>query len=182
VAEDVAQREAIWTVWRRLVKALPVVRMPLEWLFSPSVWRLFGVDFLSGLLKNRTTREVFSVLAPLQARDLRRVHALAQLNHRRHEAISRWFAIAFVTVPASAALTLSELSPQTLRTLAAAEGPGRWYLMLAYVAAVVLLYLLFAWRARQLLTLVEMWLIQEGVDLRGDEGAGEGPLEPPIGG
>ena len=109
-------------------------------------------------------------------------HALALLNHRRHEAISRWFAIAFVTLPASAALTLSELSPQTLKVIAEAEGPVRWYLMLGYGAAVVALYLMFAWRARQLLTLVELWLIQCGLELR-DEGAPEElTLEGPIGG
>jgi hypothetical protein len=44
------------------------------------------------------------------------------------------------------------------------------------------LYMMFAWRARQLLTVVELWLIQRGVDLR-DEGApDESPVETPIGG
>lgn len=165
-ALETAKRDDLWAVWRRLVKALPVAGMPLEWIFSPSIWSLFGVDFLSGLLKNRTTRKAFAVLEPLSQRDLRRVHALALLNQRRHDVISRWTAIALLTVPASAALTLSELSPQTLRAVAALEGAARWYLMLGYAAGVVAMYLLFAWRARQLVVLVEMWLIHRGVDLR----------------
>jgi hypothetical protein len=173
--------DALWPTWRRLIKAMPVIRMPLEWLFSPSMWALFGADFLSGLLKNRTTRDVFAILRPLAPRDLRRLHGLALLNHRRHEAVSRWFAIAFVTLPASAALTLSELSPNVLRSIASAEGPARWYLMLAYAGLVVALYLMFAWRARQLLTLIEMWLIQQGVDVRADGPEDGEPLEGPIG-
>ena len=160
--------DPIWQVWRRLVRALPIVRMPLEWFASPSMWRLFGLDFLSGLLKNRNTAVVFGVLEPLGERELRRIHALAALNHRRHEAVSRGFAIAFLTLPASAALTLAELSPQTLRAIASAEGAARWYLILGYAAAVVALYLMFAWRARQLVTLVELWLVHRGVDLRSD--------------
>ncbi|MBL8770503.1 MAG: hypothetical protein JNK30_03905 [Phenylobacterium sp.] len=177
-----AAEDILWPTWRRLIRALPVSRMPWEWITSPSMWRLFGADFLTGLLRNRTTRSVFAVLEPLSPGDLRRIHALALVNHRRHEAVSRWFAIGFVTLPASAALTLSELAPDTLRAIAAAEGPARWYFWMAYAAVAVALYLMFAWRARQLLTLVELMLIQRGVDLRDDAAADESPIETPIGG
>lgn len=176
-----AGEDLLWPTWKRLVKAMPVIRMPLEWFIAPSTWRLFGADFLSGLLANRTTKAVFAILGPLSARDLRRLHALALVNHRRQEAISRWFAIGFVTLPVSTALMLSELSPETLKAIAAAEGMARWYFMLGYGAAAVALYLMFAWRARQLLTLIELWLIQRGLDLRDEGAADDRPLEGPIG-
>ena len=179
--EDQTAEDVLWPTWKRLVKALPVIRMPLEWFTSPSMWKLFGVDFLSALLENRTTKAAFAILEPLSARDLRRIHALALVNHRRHEAVSRWFAIGFVTLPVSAALMLSELSPETLKAVAEAEGLVRWYLWLLYGAAAVALYLMFAWRARQLLTLTELWLIQRGVDLRDDGPDNESPVEGPIG-
>lgn len=178
---DAPVQDLLWPTWKRLVKALPVVLMPLEWFTAPSTWKLFGVDFLSPLLENRTTKAAFAVLRPLSPRDLRRIHALAMVNHRRHEAVSRWFAIGFITLPVSAALMLSELSPATLKVVAEAEGAVRWYLMLAYGAAAVALHLMFAWRARQLLTVIELWLIQRGVDLRDDGGSDESPLEGPIG-
>lgn len=172
----------LWTTWRRLVAALPVRAMPLEWFLSPSMWTLFGADFLTGLRRNRTTAKVFGILQALPPSDLHRLHALAILNHRRHEAVSRGFAIAFLTLPASAALTLSELSPATLQRIASVEGPARWYLMLGYAGAVVALYMMFAWRARQLLTLTEMWMIQEGLTVQaGGEDAGTA-IEPPLGG
>ncbi|MDZ4371603.1 MAG: hypothetical protein U1C74_09315 [Phenylobacterium sp.] len=160
---------------------LPVRAMPIEWFFSPSMWSLFGADFLSGLRRNRSSKKVFDVLRPLSASELRRLHGLALLNHRRHEAVSRGFAIAFLTLPASAALTLSELSPATLQRIASVEGPGRWYLMLGYAAAVVALYMMFAWRARQLLTLIEMWLIQTGLDVRDGAMEEDAPISPPMG-
>jgi hypothetical protein len=136
---------------------------------------------ISGLLANGTTKKVFAILEPLGAPDMKRLHAVAHLNHRRLEAISRWMAIAFLTVPASAALTLSELSPATLKAIAGAEGVTRWYLNLAYAAAVVGLYLLWAWRARQLLMVVELYLIQRGVGIGEASDAADSPLEPPIG-
>jgi hypothetical protein len=178
---DAAEATDIWQTWRRMVRELPVWRMPYELFFSPSIWTLMGLDVVSGLLKNRSTRRIFDILAPLPTGDLRRVHALAQMNHRRHEAISRWSAIALLTLPASAALTLSELSPQTLTAITRWEGFARWYLMLAYLAAVVAFYLLCAWRARQLVTVVELAFIQRGVPLAPGETELEDPIQAPLG-
>ncbi|MCR5873633.1 hypothetical protein LRS10_05260 [Phenylobacterium sp. J426] len=178
---DTGDATDIWDTWRRLVRQLPVWRMPYELFFSPSIWTLMGVDFMSGLLKNRSTRRIFEILAPLPAGDLRRIHALAQMNHRRHEAISRWSAIALITLPASAALTLSELSPQTLQAITRWEGFARWYLMLAYLAAVVGFYLLCAWRARQLATVVELAFIQRDVPVAAGATEIEDPIQAPVG-
>lgn len=178
---DAARPCDIWPVWRALVRALPVARMPWEWFFSPSVWTLFGLDYLSGLRRNRTTRAVFAILEPLGPAELRRAHALAHLNNRRHEVISRWMAIGFVTLPASAALTLSQLSPETLEAVGRWQGAASWPLLLGYIAAVVAFYLLCAWRARQLLTLVELAMIQRGVSLHGADEPLDDPLAEPMG-
>lgn len=174
--------DELWAVWRRVVRAAPWVRMPLEWFISPTFWSLFGVDFVTGLTKDRVARRLFAVLEPLPPFELRRIHALAALNHRRHEVISRWFAIGFVTLPASAALILSELSPETLAWIAGQRGWAQWQLMLGYIAVIVALYLMWAWRARQLLALVEVWLILRGVLAHeAHDQTHEDPLSPPLG-
>lgn len=170
---DAAATDEIWAVWRRIVRILPVARMPYEWFFSPSIWTMWGLDVVTGLLKNRSTKRILAELASLDVERLRRIYALAHLNHRRHEAISRWTAIGFVTLPASAALTLSQLSPHTLEMIADTRGLMSWYVILAEVAVVVTFYLLSAWRARQLLTIVELAFITRGVRLNADEGAEE---------
>lgn len=173
--------DELWGAWKRLARLFPVWRMPYEWMTAPSIWTMFGVDFLSGLRRNRSSRQAFDVLAPLGALELRQLRALAELNHRRQDAVSRWFAIGFVTLPASAALTLSQLAPQALQEVAAWDGFASWYLMLAYAAAVVGYYLMCAWRARQLLTIVEMHCIGRGVVAENGGDAGEDPLQEPIG-
>jgi hypothetical protein len=173
--------DEVWAVWRRLTRALPMWQMPLDFFLSPSMWTLFGLDLVSGLRRNASTRRIFAELAPLSPADLRRVNAIAQMNHRRHEAISRWMAVAFLTLPASAALVLSELSPRTLAEVAGERGPGAWYLLLTYAGGVVALYLLAAWRARQLTTVVEMVFIERGLSLASEAGDGGPPLEAPLG-
>lgn len=172
----------VWGVWRRLVRLLPVWRMPYEWFFSPSVWTIVGLDYVSGLKKNRSTRQIYEVLAPLRPAELRRIHALAHLNNRRHEVVSRWAAIGFVTLPASAALTLSQLAPDILETIASWRGLTAWYRVIAYAGGIVGFYVLSAWRARQLLTIVEMAFIERGVPLHAtDEEAQDEALAEPLG-
>jgi hypothetical protein len=173
--------EVLWATWKRLVRLLPVWRMPYEFFASPSIWSLFGVDFLSGLRRNRSSKLIFEVLAPLAAGDLRRVLGLAEINHRRQDIVSRWTAVAFVTLPASAVLTASQLSPETVQAVADLEGFARWYLMLAYVGVAVVYYQMCAWRARQLLTLIQMHCIDRGVAERGADGEAEEPFKEPMG-
>ncbi len=174
--------DEVWAVWRRLLAQLPMWRMPQEWFFSPSIYTLVRLDMVSGLLRNRSTRRILEVLAPLAPVELRRIHALAALNNRRHEVISRWMALGFVTLPASAALTLSELAPAALASVTASRGLATWYFVLGYAGAVVACYLLLAWRARQLLTIVELAFIRRGVSLQGDDGgAPSEPIAQPLG-
>jgi hypothetical protein len=173
--------DEIWALWRGLLRRLPMWRMPWEWLFSPSIWTMTGLDLVSGLLRNGSTKAIFALLAPLPPAELRRIHALAALNHRRHEAVSRWMALAFVTVPTSAALALSQIAPETLRAVTASRGLTSWYFVLGYIGAGVTFYLLAAWRARQLLTIIELALIRRGVPAPGEEAAAEDPLQAPLG-
>lgn len=174
-------QDELWKTWKRLVRLLPMWRMPIEWVASPSMWTLMGVDFLSGLRLNRSSRRIFEILAALSPLDLRRIRALAELNHRRQDVVSRWFAIGFVTLPATAALTLSELSPETLRLIASHDGATSWYWMFAYAGVVVAVYLMSAWRARQLLTLIEMHCIDRGVLASENAESGEDPVQGPLG-
>ena len=109
--------DALWALWRRIVAVLPLYMMPIDSMFAPSAWTLAGVDYVSGLRRNRSTGRILALLAPLSPTDLRRIHLLAQLNHRRHEVVSRWIAIAFVTLPVSGALALSQLAPDLLRRI-----------------------------------------------------------------
>lgn len=168
--------DELWALWRRIVGVLPLITMPLDSMFAPSAMSLAGVDYVSGLRRNRSTRRIFDLLAPLSVADLRRIHTLAQLNHRRQEMVSRWTAIGFVTLPVSGAVALSELAPEVLERI-----KSEWLNLslsgLVAIAAVVVIYLAAAWRARQVATVIELAFIERGVPL--DPGAGEADAEPP---
>jgi hypothetical protein len=168
--------EALWALWRRIVRVLPLAMMPIDSMFAPSAWTLAGVDYVSGLRRNRSTACIIALLAPLSPADLRRIHLLAQLNHRRHEVVSRWMAIGFVTLPLSGALALSELAPDLLRRIQT-EWLDLSLTSLLAVGGVVAFYLAAAWRARQVASVIELAIIERGALL--DAGAGEADAEPP---
>lgn len=140
-------------------------------IFAPSALTMVGVDYVSGLRRNGSTRKVFALLEGVDPRDLRRIHLIAQVNRQRQEAVARWTAIGMVTLPVSAALALAQLAPGVLETLRT-----RWLHLsaatLGTVAAIVLVYLLSAWRARQIVSVIELAFVERDVPLAW-EGAGD---------
>jgi hypothetical protein len=159
--------DEIWRLWRAVTRALPMWTMPWESLFAPSALTMVGVDYVSGLRRNASTRKVFALLERVASRDLRRLHSIAQVNRQRQEAVARWTAIGMVTLPLSAALALAQLAPGVLEALRT-----QWLnlsaVTLAIVAAVVLLYLLSAWRARQIVAVLELAFVERDVPLAPD--------------
>src|SRR5687768_799609 len=97
----------IWQAWRDLVRTMSVRSLIFEVFFARSVWSQWGVDYVSGLRLNRSSRKVCELVAALSPADARRLHAIAVINHRRLEAISRWTAVAAVTAPASIILMVA---------------------------------------------------------------------------
>ena len=180
MAKKVVLQDPIWATWRLATRAMPMLGMLKETFVAPSTWGMFGVDYISGLRRNPSSQRLIDVLAPLPAKDLRRLHALAQINHKRHEAISRWYAIGFLTVPLSAALAMAQVAPQALEALRATHETGGWITLIVYVLAVVAFYLLAAWRARQVVMVIELAMVERGV-LAGSEFELDPGLEPPLG-
>ena len=165
-----ATADAIWQAWREIRSTLPMWKMPIDALFSRSAWSLLGVDYISGLRNSAPARTIFAVLGRLAPGDMRRVHALAQINQRRQDVISRWTAIGFFTLPLSLGLALAQLRPTLFERLV-----EEWDLAtlntLGVIGLIVGYILACAWRARQIAAVVELGLIEHAVsfDLGADD-------------
>lgn len=159
---------ALWGVWRSVTRELPVWTMPRDSLFAPSVWGMVGVDYISSLRRNRSTQKIRDLLEPVGDHDLRRVRALGQTNHRRHEAVSRWVAIGFVTLPVSALLALSQLLPEGT-DLMSLKPVRNGFATFLFLSLAVLFHLAAAWRARQVATVLDILLIERGLLPDGDD-------------
>lgn len=171
--------EGLWRVWREMVRAMTVRGLVWDSIFGRSAWSQWGVDYVSGLRRNRSSLRVADIVRGLAPADQRRLHAIAAINHRRLESVARWSGVAFVTVPASAALVLNQLAPQVLARL-------EWDAVDIFFAGAGLAWIgwimMAAWRARQMVVVTELTMIE--LDLLPDAGEAEGAealIEAPLG-
>lgn len=152
-----------WSVWRQIIGLSSLPALAREGLFSRGAWSQWGADYVSGLRRNPHTLRVLGLLAPLTDADLRRVNGIARLNHSRIAASARWMAIAFVTLPASTAVTLSELEPKLMARILATKTDFGSLAGFAVLGLVVLYQIACAWRARQVATFIEIAMIDRGL-------------------
>lgn len=161
-------------MWEAIRQILSMWRMPIDSLFSRAVWTMTGADYVWGMRHEGTSRRIFDLMKPMVPADMRRLLAIARLNQRRHEAISRWTAIGFVTLPLSFGLALDQLRPELFQRFV-----DDWDLAtlnaLLVVGAVVVYILACAWRARQIASVIELGLIEFAVPFEAEAGDDEGP-------
>lgn len=170
----------VWARWRTLVAALPLLGLMAEAAFSRASWSQWAADHVSGLARAASTRRVAELTHDAPAREMRRLYTIARLNHLRLESSSRWVAVAFITIPASVALTLSELSPGWVERVNARVDEGMIG-SLVIICVVVIYYLLCAWRARRITTALELAFIARDLPVSLDGEGGEPPFEEPMG-
>lgn len=177
---DKLDADGIWQAWRQVVRIMSVRSLLVEFVFSRSVYNQWGADYVSGLRRNRSTRKVMDFVRTLAPSDARRLHAIALINHRRLEAISRWTAVGAVTVPASGLLMMAQLAPERL---AQVEWDLRDAILIGASLAGLGWVLTAAWRARQIVTVIELAFVERDLPLQagGDGEAEESPISQPLG-
>jgi hypothetical protein len=169
-----------WALWRQVVRTLGFRHLLTDSLATRQAWSQWAWDYVTGLRGRPATQRLIALLAPVEDRTLKQVLAIGRLNHRRLAASARWMSIAFVTVPASAALTLSELAPGWLKGLKD-DFDRTDTVALTAIIAIVLYQIVCAWQARQVLNLLEIAAVERGLFPNEEDEPEEGAIEPPIG-
>jgi hypothetical protein len=160
-----------WEVWRRLTRRFSIARMPMECLVSPGAWGFFGSDVVSGLRRNRSTAMALTELESLELRAFEEVAALAEVNQRRQDAAFRVTALMFVIGPVISGIVLDLFAPATMGMVRRSDS---WTLpALVLFAALVLLRLAGLWRARQLVSVIEIARVMQRRPLRRSGSDGE---------
>lgn len=150
----------VWALWWSLKGVFAIWNAPSEAMGSPGSWSYFGNDFVTGLRRNDSTEKAFALIdaAPDQFDG---VVALARLNLTRHEQMFNFVALVYFSIPVTVLLGAAELMPGNLIAAFKANQFAFWYMLsiLTFVAAV---YLVGLWRARQLVSVLELWRIERG--------------------
>ena len=151
----------VWPLWRGLKKEFAVWTALGDAFSSPGAWGYVGNDFVSGLRRNRSTARTFAAMDAAPG-EYEAVRALAALNARRHEQMFQFVVLLYVSIPVTIILGLAEVMPEGL-----IEHFRRQQVAVAIFAGMctfgVAAYLLGVWRARQIVSVLELWRLERGV-------------------
>lgn len=163
----------LWALWRALKAEFPLWSLLPSAFTTPGAWGYVGVDFLSGFRANPSTRRAFDLLADVDAATFDALCALAALNVRRHEQLLKAVVIAYLTVPITVLAVIAEVAGDTVLSFVREQAP---YVisMAAGMTLGTVSYYLGAWRANQIVGVLDLIRIERGqapflaVELRDD--------------
>lgn len=152
----------VWPLWRRYKRLFATWTLPFSVLTTPGAWGWLGNDVVSGLRRNRSTREAFVLLDGISSERFNALSALAALNQRRQEMGFQMLVAFYVTVPITLIAAAGEIDPRTLIDFVGRMGSRAWFLAIASIVT-TLIYLLALWRARQMVHVLDLYRLEHGV-------------------
>jgi hypothetical protein len=143
-------------LWRSLIGLFPALTLPIDFFFSPSMWRLIGSDLMASLVRNRRSRRVAALLARTPADTVGAVRDMAKINAERTGEVFRLVAVGYISLPITFAAFLSDAAPNFVRDLVAhnINAIAFWIVVLA---ASPIVYFCSMWRAKQLLWAIDAY-------------------------
>ena len=153
--EDPLAPEAVWPLWRALVREFRFHRLFWRLIRSPSGWGYYSVDVISTLRALPMAKRALAMLRDTPDLQLERLARLAELNARRNEAHWRMVALFYITVPGSLFLAALQGAPQYTRGMISDMGLWATGLILG-VMVQMLYYFSSNWRARQIEAVIDL--------------------------
>lgn len=149
----------LWPLWRRLTRLFPTWSLIPSGFYTPGAWGYFGVDFVSGFRRNKSTRQVFDLLSSVDNALFDALAELAALNARRQDQLLKVVVIGYVTVPLSIVAILADVTGDGMLAFIKANP----FLVGQIVGAATIApagYLMSQWRSRQMIGVLDMVRIE----------------------
>ena len=147
--------EELQRLWKSLVKIFPSWSLPIDWFFSPSSYRMLGVDMIASQLRDPRVRRASGQLQGAAPDMLQSLADIARLNEERATSLFRVVAVCYITVPIALGALLSDAAPNETKAyvLENLDSIGFWVF-----AAVVtpIIYFFGMWRAKQIVWAIEL--------------------------
>jgi hypothetical protein len=142
-------------LWKSLVKLFPTWSLPLDWFFSPTSWRMLGVDLMTSIAQNPRSRRVAARLDGVSEETVATLSQMAKLNAVRATDLFRAVAVCYITLPIALAAFLSDAAPEMTRAYLAENFETIARLVVALVVTPII-YFLGMWRAKQLAWAIDL--------------------------
>lgn len=153
----------VWALWRALKRIFPVWSLLPSAFWTPGAWGYVGLDHVTGLRRNATTRATFALLQDRSDEALATLTALASLNSRRQGQMFSIVAIIYITVPLTLVATWAQIAPGGVERYIRGHLLGSVQVLVAATLAAGY-YFLSHWRSRQVVEVLELVRIERAGD------------------
>lgn len=150
-----------WDLWRRLHRLFPAWNVWIDAFTTPGAWGLWGVDLVSGLRRNPSTRTAFALMKDVSPELFDAVVSLAAVNGRRHDLLFRTVLVTYITVPLAVITTTAQITPTGVESWLTQH----WrFAVQAFGACTfgVLVYFWSQWRSKQLMAVLDLIRVERG--------------------
>ncbi|MDR6624103.1 hypothetical protein [Caulobacter segnis] len=159
VEREPGETAELWRLWSALHRLFPTWALIPESFVTPGAWGYMGLDFLSGFRRNPSTLKAFTLLGDVSDELFDGLTAMAALNARRQDQLLRVVIVGYLTVPLSILALVAELAGASLMTFVKAHQNITLWIALT-LAAAPLGYMMSAWRAKQLIGVLDLIRIE----------------------
>jgi hypothetical protein len=149
----------VWARWARLKRLFATWRFVTDAVTTRSGWSLFGLDFVTGMRRDRSTERVMAIMQDADAAEFDAVTALAALNARRQDRVFKAVAVAYLSVPVTLLATWGEVTPDAVERVFREEPRAVLSIVFALTAS-VLIYFMSSWQSRRLVDALDLARIE----------------------
>lgn len=154
--------EEVWALWRRLAGAFGPWRTLRAAVMTKALFGFYGVDMATGLRRTPMARLAEEVLRDASLATMEALAEIAEVNAQRNDAMWRMSVIFYVTVPVTLFLAALDALPNFGERIARETVIGFWA-WVGVLTAFVLYYFLTQWRARQIVAVLKLLMIERRI-------------------
>ena len=151
-----------WDLWRRVHQLFPAWSLWIDAFITPGAWGLWGVDLLSGLRRNPSSRKTFALLDEASPELFEAVVALAAVNARRHDLLFKAVLVTYITVPLAIVTTTAQITPAGVESWLTEHWKLAFQTFCGCTLGVVF-YFWAQWRSHQILAVLDLVRIERGM-------------------
>lgn len=147
--------EELQRLWGSLVRIFPSWSLPIDMFFSPSSWRMVGVDMIASQVHDRRVRRAATALQGVPDDMLISLMQMARLNEERATNLFRSVAVCYITLPIAVGAFLSDAAPEAVSAYINNNLDSIGPLILALVITPII-YFFGMWRSKQVVWAIEL--------------------------
>lgn len=151
-----AHPEELQTRWKAIASHFRAWTLPIDLVFDPASYGLWGADLLPSMMNHRRARAALAHLEGADEKTLESLSTMATVNAQRSGDVFKGVATCYITLPIALTALLSDAAPEQTRAFLG-EYSGELLNGVIALALGPVIYFMGHWRAKQIAWTIELY-------------------------